>query len=83
VWVRSDVSQAALFAAGYKASAAVIATFSKTLDVTDLEMQLGGLLIKRFVWCADEGSDPVQAEADFVARVRDFVTDYVGLVAFA
>jgi 5-methylcytosine-specific restriction enzyme subunit McrC len=83
MWVRSDVSQAALFATGYQASAALIATFSNTSGVGDLEMQLGDLLVKRFVWCADEELDPVEVEADFIDRVREFVSRYVGLVAVA
>ena len=83
IWVRSDVSQAALFATGYKASAALIATFSNTPGIADLEIQLGDLLVKRFVWCTDEELDPVEVEADFIDRVREFVSRYVGLVAVA
>ena len=82
-WVRNDVSQAALFASGYKASAAVITTFAKSLDVVDLEMRLGDMHLKRFVWCAVEGLDPAQVESDFVARVGDFVMGYVGLLDVA
>ena len=82
-WVRNDVSQAALFASGYRASAAVITTFAKALDVVDLDLRLGDLHLKRFVWCAVEGLDPVQVESDFVARVGDFVMGYVGLLDVA
>jgi len=83
MWVRSDVSQAALFATGYKASAALIATFSREPHIADLEMNLGNLLVKRFVWRADEEMDPADVEADFVDRVREFVSRYVGLLAVA
>lgn len=82
-WVRSDVSQAALFATGYRASAALIATFSREPHLADSEMQLGNLLLKRFVWCADEELDPADVEADFVDRARKFVSRYVGLTAVA
>lgn len=83
MWVRSDVSQAALFATGYKASAALIATFSREPHIADLEMYLGNLLLKRFVWRADKEMDPADVEADFVDRVREFVSRYVGLMAVA
>jgi hypothetical protein len=46
-------------------------------------MQLGDLLVKRIVWCADEELDPLEVEIDFIDRVRLFVSRYVGLVAVA
>ena len=81
-WVRSDVSQAALFALAYEADAAFIATFSHD-EVADIEMQLGDLALKKFVWCANQDCDPVDVEEDFVRRVREFVFPYVGLSAVA
>jgi 5-methylcytosine-specific restriction endonuclease McrBC regulatory subunit McrC len=83
MWVRSDVSQAALFATSFQASAALITTFSNMSGIADLEMQLGDLLVKRIVWCADEELDPLEVEIDFIDRVRLFVSRYVGLVAVA
>ena len=83
MWVRSDVAQAALFASSFQASAALITTFSNTSRIADLEMQLGDLLVKRIIWCADADLDPVEVETDFIDRVRQFVSRYVGLVAVA
>jgi hypothetical protein len=76
-WNRAEVQQAALFATGYQASAAFIATFARGPDVRDLSMQIGDLFLKRIVWNAADDVDPVDSEQDFIKRIRAFVGGYL------
>ena len=75
-WNRSDVQQAAMFATGYRATAAFIATFSCEAKVTDISMSLGLLEIKRFNWNAHLDVAPVDAENDFLRRIKHFVVSH-------
>jgi 5-methylcytosine-specific restriction endonuclease McrBC regulatory subunit McrC len=75
-WVRSDVAQAAMFASGFNAKAAVIVTFSNTGVDTDLEMNLGDLPLHRITWRSGEEIDPIVAEEEFIARMRAFLLPF-------
>jgi 5-methylcytosine-specific restriction enzyme subunit McrC len=75
-WVRSDVAQAAMFASGFNAKAAVIVTFSNTGVDTDLEMNLGDLPLHRITWRSGEEIDPMVAEEEFIARMRAFLLPF-------
>jgi hypothetical protein len=82
-WVRQDVAQGALFATGYGAQAAFIATFSTKASVTDLDMNLGHLPIHRIVWKAIEGSEPSEAEREFIERIRSVLRPFLALRSVA
>lgn len=82
-WVRNDVAQAALFATGFGARAAFLATFTDDEAVSDLHMNLGTLPLYRFVWHAVDGVSPEQAETDFVQRVRATLASFVRLRSVA
>lgn len=75
-WVRSDVAQAAMFAAGFNAKAAVIVTFSNSVGNSDLEMNLGQLPLHRIAWRSSEEIDPIVAEEEFIARMRSFLLPF-------
>lgn len=72
-WNRGDVQQAAMFATGYKAHAALIATFSRVERVGDLQMELGNLIIRRIVWNAFDHLEPARSEAQFVRAAKSFL----------
>ncbi len=82
-WNRGDVQQAAMFAAGFSAKAAVITTFSCSASIGDLVMQLGELELKRIVWEARDDVSPGDAEESFVGRVASFLAGKIPLVAVA
>jgi 5-methylcytosine-specific restriction endonuclease McrBC regulatory subunit McrC len=75
-WVRTDVAQAAMFASGFNAKAAVIVTFSNSPGNTDLEMNLGELPLHRITWNAAQVKDPIEAEEEFLARMRTFLLPF-------
>ena len=75
-WVRSDVAQAAMFASGYDAKAAVILSFAEDKDLIELKMDLGQLQLHRITWQASEHVKPIDAEEEFVARMRAFVLPF-------
>lgn len=75
-WVRSDVAQAAMFAAGFNAKAALIISFSNSDAETDIEMNLGELPLRRITWRSSEKVDPLVAEEEFIARMRAFLLPF-------
>ena len=75
-WVRSDVAQAAMFASGFNAKAAVIVTFSNSGADSDLEMSLGELPLHRITWRSGEEINPMVAEEEFIARMRAFLLPF-------
>jgi len=76
-WARSDVSQAALFATGYSAHAALICSFATQTDVIDMSMLLGKLPLARILWNATDDVEPSDAGANFIARVAAFLESHV------
>lgn len=82
-WNRSEVQQAAMFASGFRAPAALIATFACDSSVGDITMQLGDLCIRRIVWTAVTDTNPVDAEAGFIERARAFLMPYIAQSAAA
>lgn len=82
-WNRGDVQQAAMFATGFSADAAMITTFSCDAAVGDLVMNLGQLELRRIVWDARDDVDPDVARQSFVDRVRAFLAPWISLVAVA
>jgi 5-methylcytosine-specific restriction enzyme subunit McrC len=75
-WVRNDVAQAAMFASGYDAKAAVILSFAEDKDLIELKMDLGQLQLHRITWQASEHVKPIDAEEEFVARMRSFILPF-------
>ncbi len=75
-WVRNDVAQAAMFASGFNAKAAVIVTFSNSPGNSDLEMALGNLPLHRITWNSCPDKDPTEAEEEFIARMRAFILPF-------
>ncbi len=82
-WNRGEVQQAVLFATAFKARSALIATFGRDERATDLSMMVGDLCVTRIVWKAIKGTDPRDAESDFVSRVRSVLGDAITAVAAA
>lgn len=78
-WVRNDVAQAALFATGYGARAAFVATFADNESAQDLHMNLGELPLHRIVWHATDNVEPEAAERDFIRRIQETLGQYVSL----
>ena len=75
-WVRNDVAQAAMFASGFNARAAVIVSFSNHPGNSDLKMNLGELPLHRITWNSAQDKDPVEAEEEFIARMRAFLLTF-------
>lgn len=82
-WNRADVQQAAMFATGFHARAAMIATFSIDPAVGDLHMVLGALDIQRITWLATDEVAPEDSENDFADRVRQFMAGKLPLAVVA
>jgi 5-methylcytosine-specific restriction enzyme subunit McrC len=82
-WNRGDVQQAAMFATGFSAVAALIITFSKSPDVHDIYMQLGSLPLYRIVWDAHEDTEPSSAHHRLLNRVNTFLEENISAVAIA
>jgi 5-methylcytosine-specific restriction enzyme subunit McrC len=75
-WVRNDVAQATMFATGFEAQAALIVSFTKSQNVSDIGMLMGKIPVHRITWNASSQIDPLVAEEEFIARVRAFLLRY-------